>query len=298
MGCKKIGSKKSFYWTILGRLNQDTILKNIQNEFNISKQKLNYYIRQLRKEGLIINKGRGWWEVVKGCKNMVEHTQKSSKNIRGHAFIWTIKIPDKYKLNFKERLNNLKIRYKLIRGCTPRIIINNRKVWIGKKTITIFEPHSFYGQDAIESRKYAVIRLLETVGLLELKLELSLRPYEFHPAREHYGLIKNDLAIQCNRKGEKIYIRDNKEGLWLWIDDSESLGELETGGKKALLRNIQVQRWWNDNKKYNFKVTPTFLMERMNQVTSNQIMFAQNIEKHMNILNEMGKALKKIQEKL
>lgn len=164
-------------------------------------------------------------------------------------------------------------------------MINNRKIWLGKKTITIYEPHSFYGINAVESRKYAVCSLIEQIEALEKKLQVNLYPYIFKPAREHYGIIKNDLAIQCNKNKEKIHIRDNLEGEWLWIDDSLSLGELENN---SLLRNMQVQTWWNDNKKHNFKVTPSFLLESINQVTQNQKMFNQNFESHVQSIKQLG----------
>lgn len=283
----------SFYFTLLDLLKQGKNPAQITKELTISKQKINYYIRQLKKEGQLIKRGYGVWEIKQVKKIGSDHPTQKPKEIRGHAFIWTIKLPKKF--NWKELLN---IDYKLVRGNIPRLIIKNKKIWLGQYTITIYEPHSFYGRNAIESKKYAVISLLEVLGLLEQKLGINLKPYLFKPAREHYGIIKNDLAQQCNRKGEKLHIHDNLEGEWLWIDDSLQLGELETGGTKALVRNIQVQNWWNDMKKHNFEVTPSFLLESMNQVTQNQMMFAKNIEQHMNILNEMSKTLKKIQEGL
>lgn len=285
---KKKPHKKPFYFMILGRLNKNTNLKEIQKEFNLSKQNLNYYLRRLRNDGLIRKVGRGYWEV----KKYAEHPLKRSKNIRGHAFIWSIKLDRHY--NWEERLKKRGIKYKLIRGCIPRIIIKNRKIWLGKHTITIYEPHSFYGENAIKSRKYAVIGLLDILGILELKLEVSMKRLPFKPAREHYGLIKNDLAVQCNRKGEKIYVRDDLEGEWLWIDDSYALGELETGGKKAMIRNVQVQKWWNDNKKHNFTVTPSFLMESISGLIQTQQMNADNIIKHQKVLDEMLLTLKEI----
>jgi predicted transcriptional regulator len=69
---KKKVRDKLFYFTILGRLEKNTNLKEIQKDFDISKQNLNYYLRKLNKEGFLRNIGRGHWEIVKG----IEHTQK------------------------------------------------------------------------------------------------------------------------------------------------------------------------------------------------------------------------------
>jgi hypothetical protein len=288
----------NFYFTLLDRLKKDTNLSKIQKEFNLSKQNLNYYLRKLQKDNIILNKGYGHWEVIDKVKIMPKGTlPKTKDSIRGHAFIWKVKLPNIP--NWNDRINILnknKIPFKLVGllKTTPRIIINKRKVWLGSKTLAIYDSNSFYAQNSIESRKYAVISLLETLYKLERKLKISLKPYNFNVSREHYGQIKNDLAIQHNRKGEKLHIYDDGKE-WLWIDDSESLGELETNN---LINSKQVQYWWNDMKKHKFEVTPSFLMEQLKGLIQTQQMNADNIVKHQEVLDEMLITLKKIQEKL
>lgn len=284
------GKKMDLYLTIYNQIKHGKNPATISKDLKISKQKINYYIRQLKDKGLIKKIGYGVWEVRKEVKNTPKHT-----SIRGHAFIWKVKhnITEWIKI-----LQRNKIPYKLVgRDKYPRIIIKNRKIWLGKN-IVIYENKSFYADNPVNSRKYAVIGLKEVLEALEKKLMINLKPYRFKPSREHYGMIKNDLAIQCNRNNEKIHVRDEAEGEWLWIDDSMQLGELETGGTKALVRGTQVQKWWNDNKKHNFQVTPTFLMERMNQVTENQMMFAKNIEYHFNVLDSIKEAVKELKNEV
>jgi len=65
-------------------------------------------------------------------------------------------------------------------------------------------------------------------------------------------------------------------------------GELETVGKKAFQTNIPMQKWWNDNKKHKFEVTPSLLLENINQVTQNQKMFNQNFESHVKSIKQLG----------
>jgi hypothetical protein len=287
----------SFYLTVFKLLKQDKSPAKIAKELKVSNQKINYYIRYFKKEGLLLKKGYGTWETKEVKRIHLEHpTQqvKRIKEIRGHAFIWTIKLHKEF--DWVNKLGTT--QYKLIRGYIPRIIINNRKIWFGKKTITIYEPHSFYGRNAIESKKYAVINLLEVLRALESKFGINLQPYVFTPAREHYGLIKNDLAQQYNRKGEKLHIRDDLEGEWLWIDDSLSLEELETGSIKALTRSVQVQNWYNDMKKHDFKVTPSFILESIGGMVQVQQMNSDNIVKHQKVLDEMLITLKQIRKNL
>lgn len=269
--------------TILSLLKQGKNPSKISKELNLTKQNLQYYLTTLKKKGIIQKKGYGVWEVQTFTSNMLTHNPKP---IRGHAFIWTIKLPSETK-DWKEHLDKLKIPYRLVRGQTPRIFLGKKKAWLGQKTITLYEPNSFYGSNAIESRKYAVFTLLEDLKKLERLLRFKLGKYVFSPAREHFALIKNDLAKQVNKEGEKIVVRDYN-GDWLWVDTSDGIGELETGNHNALVNNIGVQKWWNDMKETKFEVTPKFILNSIGGLITNQQMYAQNIESHIKSVQSLG----------
>ena len=285
-------SNKDFYLSIISMLNQGKNPSTISKELNIKKQNLNYYLSVLKKKGIIKKIGYGTWEVKEFNSNTLT---KVDRKIRGHAFIWTIKLNKQFDWINLLKLN--KLDYKLVRGLTPRIVIDKKKIWFGKKTLTIYESNSFYGKNAIESRKYSVISLIETLNKIEKLLNINLKPYIFNPAREHYSLIKNDLAKQCNRRGEKLIVSD-LNGKWLWIDDSDGLEELEVGNTNALVNSLGTQKWWNDMKRTKFEVTPTFLMESLSGLIQTQQMNADNIIKHQKVLDEMLITLKLIRESL
>jgi len=292
MTSKKDTSKIDFYFSILELFKSGKTTSEIAKSLKISKQKLYYHTKVLRDLGFLQKKSYLVWEVIRSKKIDLEHTLNwKAKKIRGHAFIWKVKLDRNY--NWKDLLDKKNIPYKLVRGYTPRIFINNKKVWLAKESLVIYETKSFYGKNAIESRKYAVFELLSTLNDFSIKLNIRLGKIYFKPTREHYGMIKNELARQCNKNNEKIIVRDDLDGEWLWVDDSVGmLGELETGGKgftkdRAAL-NIDVQKWYNDHKKHNFKVTPSFLLESIHQVTENQQMFNQNFESHVKSIKQLG----------
>lgn len=238
---------------------------------------------------------------MKSTKKDLEHALNwKDKKIRGHAFIWKIKPRRNY--DWKIVLERKNIRYNLVRGLIPRIFIKDKKIWLGKESITIYENKSFYGKNAIESRKYAVFELQETMRELKRQLGIDFK-YFFKPVREHFGMIKNELARQCNKNNEKIIVRDTLDGEWLWIDDSQGmLGELETGGKgftkDRAAQNIEVQNWYNDMKETNFKVTPSFLLETFGKIAETQVLDKQNIRLHQKVLREMSETLKEIRDSL
>lgn len=116
--------KKNFLLnTIIDGLNFGKYPQKIAEELSISKQKINYYIRNLKKQGVIEKKGYGVWEVKKSTKDDI-HLGK--KETRGHAFIWKVKIKN---LNLKDILDLKKIDYILV-GLknTPRIVLNAKKI--------------------------------------------------------------------------------------------------------------------------------------------------------------------------
>lgn len=265
----------------------------IARDLNISKQKIHYYIRKLRDEGLIKKIGYATWEFNFDLT-------KVAKSVRGHAFMWKIKLPKKF--DWKKILKTKNMKYQLI-GLkeTPRIIIKDRKIWLGNKNIIIYEPESFFGTNSIESKKLAIFRLLKLINTIEDKLQISLKHkqgYIFKVARQHYSLIKNILAIQCNEENKKINIY-NKEGLWFIIDNSYNYEEAETiHPKSSLIDNLGMQKYFNEHKETRFQVTPRFILNTLNKVTQNQIAFDKNIIKHQKVLDEMLITLKKIQNQL
>jgi biotin operon repressor len=306
MRSKNSTGKKNFYLPILNSLKERTNLTKIKDELNISKQQLNYYLRQLKNKGLIIHKGQGWYEIDKSSKNSTKYGSLLSKDyVRGHAYVWTIKLPQEIVVHYKNRLEVIKekkIHHKLVGALktTPRIKVLGRKVWLCNNHLRIFDkPNtSYYGKNAIESRKYAFKELLLIVGALESKLGISLKPFKIDFKKEHYALIKNDLAIDQNRKGIIWRIND-EQGEWLLIDDSlEQGGELENVGKLAFDTNIPMQKWWNDKKDHNFKITDTFLLETINKVTQNQMIFDANMSSHLEVLENIGIAITQLKEEV
>jgi len=260
-----MGSKKNFVLHLLiSEIKAGNNPAEICKKHNIKKQNLQYYLRQLRDEGIVERVGYGVWKVVKEVKKTTK-AHRTQKQIRGHAFNWKVRF--KHEINWVERLEKFKIKYQLIgiNSSTPRIIFQDKKIWFTKTGLVIYEPKSFFSQSSHTSKGMAVFELDSTVKALGRKLGISLDFYEFSTSREHYGQIKNELARQYNEKGEKLFIRDDG-GIWMWIDDSHSLSELETN-KPITSKN--VQDWYNDMKKTKFEVTPSFLLESLDKIVKN-----------------------------
>jgi hypothetical protein len=205
--------------------------------------------------------------------------------------MWKVRFSGINKIDWRELLLKKDIEYKEKGKLKfPTIVFNGKKIWLGKKNIIIFESRSFFGENAIESKKLAVFELLETIRELFNYLGVEQKNIRFTPRREHYSLIKNELAKQCNKNGEKINVY-NEKGYWLCIDNSFNLGEIETLGSiqnEPMETNVKLQKWWNENKKTNFEVTPSFILENMKNLQDSQEVFNKNNESHINSVKELG----------
>lgn len=291
---------------ILNLLKKELNPAKIAVHLNISKQKLQYYLSSLKKQGVIKKAGYGVWEVIPSKE--VQLLQKSShkgaikskqvKNVRGHAFIWKVRLNRQFK--WIETLKSLGIAYEL-KGLanTPRIILNGKKVWLGTKFITVFEPKetSFFAVNPIEAKKEAVYSLLTTMqSLQEMFGDFK---YKFTCKRQHYGFIDSKDADYFIKEGKKILIK-NEKGYWFTIDFSDNLyREAETIHTiDADIDGLGYQKLMNSHEKTNWKVTPDFVLEAFAKTLQVQDMHSQNIIKHQKVLDEMLITLKLIQKGL
>ncbi len=303
-------AKKFLLLHILKEIKKGSSPSKILKKFNISKQNLNYYRRQLEKKGCIIKKGYAVWEYIKPLISSkkevktltIRHSKK--KEIRGHAFIWKIQFYNpllweeiiknyhKKSLNFQFMKHNKQFR----------LIFQNRKIWLGKKGMTIYEAFDFRARSSFQSKGKAVFEMDLLIKNLLKELNLKFRPYKFTTSREHYGIMKHELARQYNKRKEKMKIISEDGDVWMWIDDSKGLGELEN---KDPTINRQVQNYWNDHKKHKFEVNADFILKGFNKTTgmikqnAEHLDFhAKNMRTHVEAVQELGNAVKILSEKV
>lgn len=305
MKSKNSTRKQNFYLSVFNLLERTTNLTNIQKELGLSKQQLNYYLRRLRQNGIIVNPSSGRWEILKGSKNSTKYGELLKKDtIRGHAYIVNINLTQN-NAKYAQRLTTIKekgINYKLVgaKETTPRIKVLGRKVWLCNNHIRIFDKpeESYYGETAIESRKIAYYQFKKIINCLENKLGIKLELKDMTWQKEHLAFIKNDLAIEENKKGNIMRISD-EEGEWLLIDDSLGKGgELENIGKKSLTTNIPMQKWWNEHKEMKFEMTPKATLKMIQMNASNLQYYAENMRSHVEAIQTLSATVKELRDEV
>jgi hypothetical protein len=273
--------------------------KQICKDLSISKQKLQYYLGKLKSENRIQKLGYGVWQT---SKNTV------ANSVRGHGFMWHIKLPKEI-LIWENILNNKNISYrKLNKDRTIQFYFKENKVWLSRSSIIIYDIKSYFGFNALDSKKFAMYELQTFLNQLQAKLGIDFQfngKYIIKTSRQHYALIRNSLAIQCRKDGKKINVY-NERGLWFTIDNSFNLEEAETvHPDTALIDNLGVQKYFNEHKETKWEWTPKTIGNSIGQMLEvqkglleNQQMHSHNIIKHQKVLDEMLITLKKIQDKL
>lgn len=272
-----------------------------------NRQQLNYYVQRLKRNGILVKKGYGVWDVLKEPKE-VQLTPKVDKNIRGHGFHFKLKIPRIS--NWGKRVDYLiknQIKYKELKNF-QRIEVKNHKVWLCNDSIIIYSPKdkSYFGDSADESQKYAIYNLEQLIISLEHLMNCSFRinkKYQVRISKQHYGKVKDELAKQCNKEGVKIRCSLNGEG-WLEIDNSLNLNELETLHPKESVIDMDkvVIPFFNDLKDHYQKTGESIIISDLIKLTAMMVedrkFYAENMNSHVKAVQELAKGVNELRAKV
>jgi hypothetical protein len=288
-------------------------IKKISNKLRIKPNTVYVTRKRYIKKGLLnednslTSKGFDILKTTIGSFKTVKSKVKSD-TIRLHNLVFILSIPKLRKWNkHREFLiwNNIKFEELPLKNWNgERIIIDKIKVWLTNKTIILYMPQ-YIAKDEKEDANIVFLRalddlLLRYVPKLERLLKISLKDtngYKIRVSRQHYSLMKNALAIQYHKEGKKLYVRDEK-GLWLVIDNSLNLKELETvHSKTARDDNLIVHDFFNDLKQN--PLTPSEILGLFTKLSEEGIKpLTEQIKLHLEVQRETLITLKKIQENL
>lgn len=248
-------SKNFYFLTIYDSIKVGKNLKQICEDLQCSKQKLNYYLLPLKCANLIQKVGYGTWEIkapfnenfnqnFKRCKKKIlGHTPDTQElsalrpnDIRSHALVFNLKIPKIPDWNKrKEYLNRINMPYKEITliGGGEQIEYKGRKIQFTNKSIIVYEKSSYFAETTVGSKNYTIYDFKQLIISLENLLHTSLKingNYIFKICKFHYSLVRNSLAKQYDRENKKLRVYCGP-GQYIIIDNSFNLHELEIEGK-------------------------------------------------------------------
>ena len=292
-------SKNNLDLIIFNAIKQGKNPAKIWKELGTYKQKISYHLKSMQAENQIRKVGYGTWEIVKNPE--VKEVQKSARigisKVRCHSFLFTIDIPATI-TNWKDRraiLTKQGISFmdmNNIIGGAEGLFFKSKKVILTSKSILVYEPASYFAETSSEGKSYAIAGLRKFTEQLCTYLGMNLSSFKFRISRQHYALIKNELAKQYNDKGEKLHIKD-ENGYWAVIDKSYGEDEFEAiHPKTSELDCTTLQDFFNDLKENPAKISEIIRVQSM--MTQNQLMFDKNFQSHLNILWQLGNAVDKL----
>lgn len=294
---KRVMSKYSFYLYVLSLLKTKRP-SQICDELGMTKQSLNYHIRFLEGLGYIKKLGHGVWLVIKDeVKNVDVGRSKSMSKIRSHGFGFYLKIPQIKNWNDREDyLNKNNIKYEidnLKQG--QHLQLKGFHIYLFNKGIRFMQMEGFEGiftDSATLGNEIASRRLLRIIKALERLLGANFaqnKGYQVKITRQHHALVKNELASLYNKQGQRLQVFDHK-GLWLLIDNSFNLDELEAvhGTTANLDMDNAIKPFFNSLKEAPFTA---YDFKELYGVSKE---YALNIKLHLQTLKEMQEALRRI----
>lgn len=291
----------------------------ICKQFGLKKTTVQYYLSMLKQAGLIEKVGYGVWEIIKEFdeKEVQKTTKVTSRQlrgdlnlfkqdkVRGHAFQFKINLPELRNWKNREKLflkKDIKFEPLLIGGINrgQKLEFKGRKIWLTDKSIIIYEKSSYLADTSKESQERAIQDMLALMKSLEKHLQANFktgRYYKFKVSRQHYSLVKNALAQQYDKEGNKLQVY-NEDGLWFLIDNSYNLHEAETVHPKTSVDdNKKVQNYFNGIKKFE-DYTPQFVINSMQGIQNNQLVFAENMKSHIKAIQDVGNATQMLKEEV
>ncbi|MEI7718628.1 MAG: winged helix-turn-helix domain-containing protein [archaeon] len=291
----------------------------ICEQFGLKKTTVQYHLSMLKQAGLIEKVGYGVWEIIKEYneKEVQKTTKVTSRQlganlnlfkqdkVRGHAFQFKINLPELRNWKNREKLflkKDIKFEPLLIGGINrgQKLEFKDRKIWLTDKSIIIYEKSSYLADTSKESQERAIQDMLALMKSLEKHLQANFktgRYYKFKVSRQHYSLVKNALAQQYDKEGNKLQVF-NEDGLWFLIDNSFNLHEAETVHPKTSVDdNKKVQDYFNGVKKLE-NYTPQFVVNSMQGIQNNQIIFAENMKSHIKAIQDVGNATQMLKEEV
>lgn len=224
-----------------------------------------------------------------------------------HAVQVTVQIP-KLK-NWNRRAEVLKARKieftPIVQG--QRIMFKGMKTWLCNTSIVMYVPYSWFADTSAAALEKATTDVISLIKSLEKYLgaaSFKIRDgYRFKFSKQEHALVKNALAQQYNEKKLKLRVFDDS-GLWLLIDDSFDLEELEAVHPKTSPDDHRkVQDFFNSLKRNPIKTEDVtgmrdFMRDQLApsleaQAEQNAAL-ARNIELHLEVMGNINNGISEL----
>lgn len=129
--------------------------------------------------------------------------------------------------------------------------IDGNTIQTYRNALEIHILHSFEGKDENEATAKGIDYITKLLRIVESKLKIILiknRSQNIKILRHHYSEVNNELAKDCEVRGDRIKIYAQEDGkLWFTIDNSFNFHEMETQHPETAKEDmILMRKHFND----------------------------------------------------
>jgi len=283
---------------ILKYLTQFLTISQIAKLRKTSRTAIYKGISKLLEKGCIRKISRGSYEVT--SKGLHSLNKSSSNLIRLHNLAFKITIlqkPINWELK-RSRIANIRLLAKDITFGNTKYQIHtfsSLKVKTTSNSIIFYMP-SFYGKNTDNCFEQALNFLWKAIPKTEALFNVILikdRKANIEIISQHYAKLQDCLAKLYKTEGNKLYIKDKDNNLWLIADYSFKVDELETIYNKTAKEDMDtVKDFLNDLRKN--PATMTQVLEAIKGVTSNQVIFDKNFQSHLQVIKKLGNSVNRL----
>ena len=187
-------------------------------------------------------------------------------------------------------------------------MVRGSKVWLNSSSIVVYFPKglSFFGETAGDTEERAFFEIIDLMDNITSRLNVSLKinkSYHIKIFGKHQSNIGNTLAKVYNREGRTLKV-SNKDGLWLLIDDSFNLNELETVGvtgnnDSTTDMDDVVMPFFNSLKTHPFTSKDFHRFAHLvGDHLENEHLYIENIRSHLKAIKDISKYMGNVEELL
>ncbi len=310
-------NKNNFYFTILLelKLNYKQTLNNIAKKHNISKQKLNYYARQLKEESLIKKLGYGTWQItekglIKLRSKKIDDRDVDNVDQDERIFKLKRKQADLHKYNFYFPIIDGFIDFtelggyepkKGLKGWKPQYLDKDKPFRIkfrnnNNKSITAF----------VKSRKITDAKKIKEIA--DLVIQYTYAFFKRHGLTvDRENAYCEDIHIEVTdevvekklQKGDQITVKLNKlrEKITPKDPDKEAHAWADTSPEPSL--GTDDPEWWDAFLRQPLTIKDMFQLLQMQTINMTQLTqysgtLARDLNVHIPVLVENKKTMKSI----
>lgn len=313
---------KNFYLSIYNYIKTNSKLPgNDYLKFKKNwEQNRNYYVSELKKAKFIEKIGYGVWKTVKNFdakqlkttkKKITRDTPQQpggvykSLSIRGHSFIFKLKLPKIRNWAKREQyLKKKNIVYKLLKNVkdTHRIYFKGQKIWLSNRSIIIYAKSSYIADSASKTKNYALDDMFILVEALEALFKISFKiqgKYQFKVNKQHYARMQCELANQYRRDGKKLEVKQKDGTTWLWIDYSLNINETETGNTQRA--DIDMDRHIHpflNSLRESPGYTPGWVINSIAALIEDRRFWAKHQKSHIKAIQILGSSVQMLKDEI